>query len=116
MTFASEAAFQRGVLHACKQLQIPVQKFNDSFSHGIPDLFVGNFGWVELKMVGGHVKGTQIAWAKKFSDQPLPVVLLFSDGRVYDLARCSPGLATKNWFIRNSAAELNPSRSPIRFR
>jgi len=92
-----------------------VQKFNDNFSHGIPDLFIGDYGWIELKVPGGQVKGSQIMWAKRFSGRPLPVVLLFSDGRVYDLARCKPGRATKVWFEENAGAAIDPSDSPLPF-
>jgi len=112
-TFRTEAAFQKAVQKACEQIGVPVQKFNDGFSHGIPDLFVGQYGWVELKIPGGHVKGSQVMWAKKFSGRPLPVVLLFSNGRVFDLAKCKPGKATGAWFEENAGAELDPGSSPI---
>jgi len=109
----NEATFQKMVLRACTAIEVPVQKFNDNFTHGIPDLFIGGYGWVELKIPGGYVKGTQVMWAKRFSGRPLPVILLFSNGRVFDLAQCKPGRATKKWFEENVGAELDPERSPI---
>jgi hypothetical protein len=112
-THDSELAFQRKVIRACAAVGVPVQKFNDNFSHGIPDLFIGEYGWVELKVPGGSLRGPQVLWAKKFSGRPLPVILLFSDGRVFDLARCTPGKTTKLWFERNAGAALDPGSSPI---
>ena len=53
----SEAAFQKRVIAACAAIGVPVQKFNDGFSHGIPDIFVGEYGWVELKVPGGSQIG-----------------------------------------------------------
>lgn len=111
--YGTEASFQKAILYACARMDAHVQKFNDSFSHGIPDLFLADFGWIELKIPGGQVKGSQIMWAKKFSGRPLPVILLFSDGRVYDLARVTPGRATKAWFELNEGARLDPLNSPI---
>jgi hypothetical protein len=52
-------------------------------------------------------------WAKKFSGRPLPVILLFSNGRVFDLAQCKPGRVTTKWFEENAGAELDPERSPV---
>jgi hypothetical protein len=113
MTYRTEIAFQKAVIHACAQIGVPVQKFSDNFSHGIPDLFVGEYGWVELKVPGGLLRGPQVMWAKRFSGRPLPVILLFSDGRVFDLAQCMPGKTTKNWFVNNAGAELDPGKSPV---
>lgn len=111
--YLTEISFQKAVIRACASIGVPVQKFNDSFSHGIPDLFVGEYGWIELKVPGGLLRGPQVLWAKTFAGRPLPVILLFSDGRVFDLARCTPGKTTKLWFERNAAAELDPSKSPV---
>lgn len=113
MKYLTEISFQKAVIKACAAIGVPVQKFNDNFAHGIPDLFIGGYGWVELKVPGGHIRGPQVFWAKKFTGRPLPVILLFSDGRVFDLAQCVPGKATKLWFERNAGAELDPSTSPI---
>jgi len=113
MTFRTELAFQKAVIKACAAIGTPVQKFNDNFSHGVPDLFIGGYGWVELKLPGGHVRGPQVFWAKRFTGNPLPVILLFSDGRVYDLAKCKPGTTTAKWFVENAEAALDPGRSPI---
>ena len=111
--YLTEISFQKAVIRACGAIGVPVQKFSDNFSHGIPDLFIGGYGWVELKVPGGSVRGPQVLWAKTFGNRPLPVILLFSDGRVYDLAQCSPGKTTKLWFERNAGAELDPSQSPV---
>lgn len=73
------------------------QKFNDSFTAGIPDLFIAGYGWVELKMPGGVVKGSQVMWARRFHDRPLPVLLLFP-GVSFPLAFVTPGKVTKRWF------------------
>lgn len=106
--YRTEAEFQAAFIRACAAIGVPVQKFNDNFSHGIPDLFVGEFGWIELKVPGGTVRGPQVMWAKRFSNRPLPVILLFSDGRTYDLARCIPGKSTKLWFQKNEEAAISP--------
>lgn len=111
--YRSEAAFQQAVLRACSEVGVAVQKFNDSFSHGIPDLFIADYGWVELKVPGGEVRGPQVMWAKQFGGRPLPVVLMFSDGSVFDLAMCSPGKSTRRWFEENAGARLDPGSSPL---
>jgi len=113
MMYRTEALFQKAVIAACGKIGVPVQKFSDNFSHGIPDIFVGEYGWVELKVPGGLLRGPQVLWAKRFSGRPLPVILLFSDGRVYDLAHCKPGKTTEKWFEENAGAALDPSKSPI---
>lgn len=112
-TYRTEALFQKAVIRACAEIGVPVQKFNDGFSHGIPDVFIGEYGWVELKVPGGFLRGSQIMWAKRFSGRPLPVILLFSNGRVFDLAQCKPGKTTGKWFEENAGAELDPEQSPI---
>lgn len=79
-----------------------MQKFNDSFSHGIPDLFVTDLGWVELKIVGGKIKGPQVMWAKKFHRNEMPVYLAFpGQTGVYLLKDVKPGNVTQAWLSRH---------------
>lgn len=71
------------------------QKFNDGFSVGIPDLFVGNFNlglWVELKylkeasperpplVLGRDISGPQVAWLRSFWMRPSLTALFVGIG------------------------------------
>lgn len=81
-----------------------VQKFNDNFSHGIPDLFVTDLGWVELKIIGGEVKGPQVMWAKKFHRDNLPVYLAFPGTTgVFLLKDVLPGIVSRTWLAHHSS-------------
>ena len=88
----SEQHFQAKVVNTLRAEGIMLQKFQDSLSLGIPDLFVGGATigiWIELKWVEEwptgqetplgprlDLTGNQRSWMLKFHGRPCPCVVM----------------------------------------